>query len=141
MPLMDLSSLGVQGIPTGHLSRCPCCARAHALGLHINVDVCFGLCHFARCSSADVQLRPPNAQLFLASPAAQALVRQASGSTAGAGQAEAEHACSDFNAAKAMARTSEKVGEPPLCPQPTTSMLKLMACHATASANRCSGYF
>lgn len=108
---MDLSSLGVAGLPAGPLARCPCCYRG---SVHINADFCFGLCHFARCGTASVELQPPNTQLFLHSQTAAELVRQANnrGSAAAAAQAEADRACSDFNAASAMARTSEKVGQP-----------------------------
>ncbi|PSC71951.1 Tcr1 transposon ORF2 [Micractinium conductrix] len=104
---MNLSNLGVAGIPTGPLSRCPCCFSG---SLHINADFCFGLCHFARCGTASVKLQPPNSQLFLQGKGTSQLVQQAStpSGAAAAAQAEADRACSDFNAASVMARTSEK---------------------------------
>ena len=109
--LMNLSNLGVAGIPTGPLSRCPCCFSG---SLHINADFCFGLCHFARCGTASVKLQPPNSQLFLQGKGTSQLVQQAStpSGAAAAAQAEADRACSDFNAASVMARTSEKVRPP-----------------------------
>ena len=108
---MNLSNLGVAGIPTGPLSRCPCCFSG---SLHINADFCFGLCHFARCGTASVRLQPPNSQLFLQGQETSQLVQQAStpSGAAAAAQAEADRACSDFNAASVMARTSEKVRPP-----------------------------
>lgn len=104
--LMQLAALGVQGAPTGPLSGCPCCHGAE--GIHINVDFCFQLCHLQHCGTAGVQLAPPNRQLYIDSEAAAPLL----GSTASNAAEAAEDGaapCSDFDAAQALGRTSEKV--------------------------------
>ena len=84
--IMVLANLGVQGLPSGPLSDCPCCwaagGQAPAEGdaqqpqllegqgsKHplpgMNVDFCFSLCHLARFGIAELQLPPPNQWLFL----------------------------------------------------------------------------
>lgn len=114
--LMQLAALGVQGAPTGPLSGCPCCHGAQ--GIHINVDFCFQLCHLQRCGTSGVQLAPPNQQLYIDNAAAQALLSSTSSSPADAAEGGSVP-CSDFDAAQALGRTSEKVrgglaGEPAL---------------------------
>lgn len=105
--LMLLSSLGVAGLPEGPLAACPPCAGSNVdRPLHsINIDFCFGLPHFAQCGTASVKQPPPNHQLFLRGPHVQEMLQAGGGAAAAA---EAERACSDFDAATALARTSEK---------------------------------
>ena len=99
----------MQGLPSGPLAECACCARAsQACPLHsINIDFNFGLVHNARCGSTSVRLAPPNRRLYLHSAEYDALI--ADSANAAAADAEADRACSDFNAAKVLARTSETV--------------------------------
>ena len=54
--VMQVANLGVQGIPTGPLAGCPCCAIARSVD--IKIDFNFGLSHLSRCASSDVQLEP-----------------------------------------------------------------------------------
>eukprot|EP00887_Chlorella_sp_A99_P005668 scaffold1.g5668.t1 len=105
--LMVLANLGVQGLPSGPLAGCPPCAGAgHDRPLHsINIDFCYTLQHLARCGTASVQQLPPNQQLFMRGEHAGQLL-QGGGSAEAA--AEADRACSDFDAATALGRTSEK---------------------------------
>ena len=105
--VMELIKLGVQGIPTGPLSCCPCCADARPLH-SLNVDFNFSLCHFAHCASATVREPPPNHNLFLHGQSVSELMRAAN-SDSTAAQADADRACSDFDAARALSRTSDKV--------------------------------
>lgn len=116
--LMMLSCLGVLGLASGPLAECPCCAGDGMLP-GISVDFCFALPHLARCGSSSVQLRPPNSKLFLDDAAMSQQLASAS-STMGEPAADADRACSDFNAARVLARTSEKVGAHlpamPACP-------------------------
>ncbi len=126
-----LANLGVQGLPSGPLSDCLCCwaagEQARAEGdveqqqplevqgskrplPGINIDFCFSLCHLARCGTAELQLPPPNQRLFLNHhPDVGGLLRTGANSSAVA-QAESDAACSDFDAAKVLGRTDEKVG-------------------------------
>ncbi len=104
--LMQLAALGVQDAPTGPLSGCPCCHGAQ--GIHINVDFCFQLCHLQRCGTSGVQLAPPNQQLYIDSAAASALLSSAGCRSADAAESDSAP-CSDFDAAQALGRTSEKV--------------------------------
>ena len=116
-----LVNLGVQGGPTGPLAGCPCCAGASSeRPLHgICVDFNFTLTHLASRGSAHIQQPPPNHQLFLRDAATTALLLDSN--AAAAAQTEAERACSDFNAARALARTSEKVCLPACRPAPRCS--------------------
>ena len=106
--LMVLANLGVDSLPAGPLAGCPACAGACCdRPLHsINIDFCYSLQHLARCGTAAVQQLPPNQQLFMRGEHVGQLL-QGGGSAAAA--AEAERACSDFDAATALGRTSEKV--------------------------------
>ena len=99
----------MQGLPSGPLAECACCARAsQACPLHsINIDFNFGLVHNARCGSKSVRLAPPNRRRYLHSAEYDALI--ADSANAAAADAEADRACSDFNAVKVLARTSETV--------------------------------
>jgi len=110
--IMLLANLGVQGLPSGPLSDCPCCwAAGENMPLPgINVDFCFALCHLARCGTAGLQLAPPNQRLFLNHhPDISELLKTGANSSAAA-QAEPDASCSDFDAAKVLGRTDEKVG-------------------------------
>ena len=113
--LMVLPYLAVVGGATGILAECPCCAAAGPdRPLHsLNIDFCFGLPHLAGSGTASVQLRPPNTQLYVHGPHVGELLLQVS---SGAVAADAERACSDFNAATALARTSEKASLVICCP-------------------------
>lgn len=128
---MVLANLGVRGLPSGPLSDCPCCwaagEQAPAEGdaeqqqpeegqgskrplPGINIDFCFSLCHLARCGTAELQLPPPNQRLFLNhQPGVGDLLKTGANSSAAA-QADPDAACSDFDAAKVLGRTDEKVG-------------------------------
>lgn len=108
--VMQLSNLGVS-VSTSPVSDCPCCADADELH-SINIDFNFSLNHLGQCGTADVRLPPPNSRLFLRHPAVATLLQQANaeGSASAAAQAEADRACSDFDAARIMGRTSDKVG-------------------------------
>ena len=105
--IMCLALLGVAG-PSGPLSDCPCCAGANPQRplRSISIDFCFSLVHLARCGSSSIELVPPNLRLYLLGQQVAALLGSP---VSAAAEAEAERACSDFNAAKAMARTSDKV--------------------------------
>ena len=103
---MELGSLGVQGIPTGRPSGCPCCAGAS--GIHLNLDFNFGLGHWLRCGTAAPKQPPPNQKLYLCIEDVGSLAEAATTSSA-AVQAETDRACSDFNAAEVLGRTSDKV--------------------------------
>lgn len=102
--IMMLIHLGVQNLPTGPLHECPCCAEARPLH-SINIDFNFSLAHWVKCGTSAVQLRPPNSRIFLHD---KKVVDMVAGSDAAA-QADADRACSDFNAARVLARTSDKV--------------------------------
>lgn len=135
--LMLLANLGVQGLPAGPLAACPvCCCGGEPShpGIHINVDFCFGLPHLARCGTSIVKQLPPNHQLYLDSPAADGLLSGGSSDVAADAQAEAERACSDFDAAKALGRTSEKAScaQPGLLCPPPQNLGTSVACHAAA---------
>lgn len=108
--LMMLANLGVQGLPSGPLSDCPCCSAAgESTPLPgINIDFCFALCHLARCGTAELQLPPPNQQLYLNHHPGVCELLKANSSAAA--QTEPDTACSDFDAAKVLGRTDEKVG-------------------------------
>lgn len=111
--IMVLANLGVQGLPSGPLSDCPCCwaAGENTPLPGINVDFCFALCHLARCGTAGLQLAPPNQRLFLNHhPGTGDLLKTGADSSVGA-QAQADASCSDFDAAKVLGRTDEKVGK------------------------------
>lgn len=127
---MKLSNVGVEGLPTGPLADCSCCSAAGTLlelevdsaehkqlqqalgGMRplpaINIDFCFGLPHSASCGTADLHLLPPNQQLFL-DPVERLEVQDLlkTGSSVPTGP---DRACSDFDAATALGRTSDKVG-------------------------------
>jgi hypothetical protein len=107
--LMKLANLGVLGLASGPLHGCAVCAEAcSARALHsLCADFNFSLRHLARCASSGIQVKPPNVELFLFYSEYAALL---TGSTnASACDAAAALACSDFNAATPLARTSEKV--------------------------------
>ena len=108
--LMQLANLGVRGLPKGPLAACAVCAKAGMeCPLHsICLDFNFALSHLFRCGSADIQLAPPNQMLYLHFATYAALL-VLNPSSAAAGDAAAALACSDFNAATSLARTSEKV--------------------------------
>ena len=103
-----LANLGVQGMGGSRpLADCPCCADAAEV--HINADFNFSLTHLAKCGTSNVRLPAPNALLFLDSAKAAQLVEAANGDRAAAAPVEADRACSDFDAARILGRTSEKV--------------------------------
>lgn len=103
-----LANLGVQGMGGSRpLADCPCCADAPEV--HINADFNFSLTHLAKCGTSNVRLPAPNALLFLDSAKAAQLVEAANGDRAAAAPVEADRACSDFDAARILGRTSEKV--------------------------------
>jgi hypothetical protein len=104
--LLPLANLGVQDLPSGPLSICAACTGAQHVH-SISIDFCYSLSHFAKCGSADVALSAPNQQLFLASPEIKQLLADSTGN-AGA-QADADRTCSEFNAARVVGRTSDKV--------------------------------
>ena len=112
--ILSLANLGVQGLPKGPFKCCPSCAAAgSSCPLHsVCVDFNFSLTHLARVASADVRLLPPNQLHFLPQSSYAALIND-SGSAAA--DAEAERACSDFNAARVLARTSDKVSQNAYC--------------------------
>ena len=133
--LAEPASLGVQGLERGVVSACPCCwgagldiwVRASTpeeqaaqdelrtkLGgirplLGINIDFNFTLQHYLNCGSSSVRLAPPNQRYYmpaLGSEESRALLFD--GGAAAAATAAAARACSDFDAARVLARTSEK---------------------------------
>ena len=86
--LMQLSTLGVQGLPCGPLALCPCCSIAGSdYPLHINIDFNFNLTHLSSCGSSSARQPPPNQQLFLPGTDVEQLL-QAGGSAAAAAEAE-----------------------------------------------------
>jgi hypothetical protein len=104
--ILSLVSLGVEGVPSGPLAVCPCCSSEGA-AVHMNFDFNYSLSHLAHCGTASVQQQPPNSELFLqGAQLAELLKDSTSGATA---QVDPERACSDFDAARVMGRTSEKV--------------------------------
>ena len=126
--LMQLSTLGVQGLPRGPLALCPCCSVAGPdCPLHINIDFNFNLTHLSSCGSSSVRQLPPNQQLFLPTADVEQLL-QAGGSAAAA--AEAERACSEFDAARELGRTSDKVC-PPVCLPPSLPALLMLTTTST----------
>lgn len=136
--LMQLAALGVQGAPAGPLSGCPCCHGAQ--GIHINIDFCFQLCHLQRCGTSAVQLAPPNQQLYIDSAAARELLSQASGGSADAAE-QGSVPCSDFDAAQALGRTSEKVRVVGACRpgKPTISeLVHACGCNCLSVGGGCS---
>ena len=109
-----------------------CCHGAPCV--HLNTDFSYALCHYARCGTAELQLRPHNDQLYLHGLDVDALLAGCASSSAAAGGAAGgaaadEAPCSDFDAARVMGRTSEKVGRPPCPPAPScpASTLPLFA--------------
>ena len=61
--LAQLNNLGAQGLRTGPLSGCACCADAD--GAHMNFDFNFGMNHINRCGTSAPKQPPPNRQLIL----------------------------------------------------------------------------
>eukprot|EP00887_Chlorella_sp_A99_P005819 scaffold1.g5819.t1 len=87
----------------------------------INIDFNFGLVHLFRCGTAHVSLQPPNQEVYPTGEHVQQLLQGAGTAEAAA---EAERACSDFDAASAVGRKSDKVSSVPLvlaAASPTTS--------------------
>ncbi|PSC68010.1 Very-long-chain (3R)-3-hydroxyacyl-[acyl-carrier] dehydratase PASTICCINO 2 [Micractinium conductrix] len=100
---MKLAALGVQGCEERPLSSCAACDGAP---VHINLDFNFSLCHNAKCGTSDVQLPPPNSQHYLRGEAVNQLLLESSGA-AGTAAAADTPACSDFDAARVLGRTSK----------------------------------
>ena len=126
-----LDNLGVD-VSVVPLWSCPCCHGAPCV--HLNTDFSYALCHYARCGTAELQLRPHNDQLYLHGLDVDALLAGCASSSAAAGGAAGGAAadkapCSDFDAARVMGRTSERVGRPPCPPAPScpASTLPLFA--------------
>ncbi|PSC76296.1 Tcr1 transposon ORF2 [Micractinium conductrix] len=100
---MKVAALGVQGCEERPLSSCAACDGAP---VHINMDFNFSLCHNAKCGTSDVQLPPPNSQHYLRGEAVNQLLLESSGA-AGTAAAADTPACSDFDAARVLGRTSK----------------------------------
>ena len=118
---IKLAALGVQGCEERPLSSCAACDGAP---VHINMDFNFSLCHNAKCGTSDVQLPPPNSQHYLRGEAVNQLLLESSGA-AGTAAAADTPACSDFDAARVLGRTSKSVrgllpGCAAVCVPPTT---------------------
>ena len=99
------------GIPTGPVSGCAACALARPVP-SINIDFNFGLSHLAACGTSRVELDPPNKQLYPDMAAILPMLAANSSSTDLAGAHAQIDACNDFNAARLLGRTSEKVRPP-----------------------------
>ncbi|PSC76086.1 serine threonine [Micractinium conductrix] len=95
---MKLAALGVQGCEERPLASCAACDGAP---VHINMDFNFSLCHNAKCGTSDVQL--PH---YLRGEAVNQLLLESSGA-AGTAAAADTPACSDFDAARVLGRTSK----------------------------------
>lgn len=103
--LMQLPTLGVQDSAVRPLSACAACDGA--AGVHINVDFNFSLSHFARCGTSDVRLSPPNSLHFLRGGVVDDHLLVSGGAAAAA--PTDTPACSDFDAARVLGRTSQSV--------------------------------
>lgn len=94
--VMQVANLGVQGIPTGPLAGCPCCATARSIDIDIDID--FGLGHLSLCASSDVLLEPPNQRLSLRVEEVGRLLSDVIRSASGTAAAVDDAPCSDFDA-------------------------------------------
>ena len=105
--LMHLVNLGVHEEGPLPLADCPACAGAP--DAHLNIDFCFGITTLANCAAATTRgMDPPNTRVFMDVGTSVAQLQQGVVAPNQAA-ADADHACSEFNAATALARKSDKV--------------------------------
>ena len=104
---MHLVNLGVHEEGPLPLADCPACAGAP--DAHLNIDFCFGITTLANCAAATTRgMDPPNTRVFMDVGTSVAQLQQGVVAPNQAA-ADADHACSEFNAATALARKSDKV--------------------------------
>ena len=102
--LMHLDNLDVQGLPQGPLAECPACAGAP--DMHVCIDFCFSAVTRSRGPASHMRgVDPDNKRVFVDVDTYVAELEQ--GDAAKQAATDADHACSDFNAARALSRTSD----------------------------------